>query len=194
MLLLKSQNRGSIAFLSPHDVGAGCYMPILDKTTLSPACRACVLGFFLLSPTFPASAEDFLSVIKRLLLTANNGPVPVSPSSAADGGAPELDWVSEKCVGCHNGVKATGIALKSPRSARDYPGHPSRGHPVGMKYEDYAHTLPFEYRPKQALRADVDLVDGKVSCISCHRSKVSVVQKLTATGQRAAQLSILQAT
>lgn len=159
-------------------------MPILNKTTICPACRACVLGIFLLSATCQASAEDFISVIKRLVVTANNGSVPVSPSSSsAYSGAPELDWVSEKCVGCHNGIKATGIALKSPRSAGELLGHPSQGHPVGMNYEDYAHTLPFEYRPKQTLQADIDLVDGKVSCISCHRSKVTVVQKLAVAGQ-----------
>lgn len=155
---------------------------ILYKSTNSPVCRVCVLGVVLLIGAGQARAESFLSVIKHLVMTSNSGHVPVRYSASGKSPASELDWVSEECVGCHNGVNATDIALKSAGSRHEFSGHQSPGHPVGMDYRDYAHTLPFEYRPMEALTTGIDFVDGKVSCVSCHRSNTIIPKKPAVAG------------
>jgi len=143
---------------------------ILYKTTNSAVCPVCVLGIVLLSAAGQASAESFLSVIRHLVMTPNSDDMSGLYSASGNAHEPELDRVSEKCIGCHDGVKATNIVLKSARSPREFSGHQSLSHPVGMNYGDYVHTLPFEYRPMEALTTAIYFVDGKVSCVSCHRS------------------------
>ncbi len=50
-----------------------------------------------------------------------------------------------------------------------YAGHRSTDHPVGMSYGAYAAADPRSYRARAQLDPSVRLVDGKVTCVSCHR-------------------------
>ncbi len=83
---------------------------------------------------------------------------------------PELDRVASGCVACHNGVRATHIVVKSAEAPLQFSISGAQGnHPVGMPYDYYATTRAREYVPRFSLHSNITLVDGKVTCISCHR-------------------------
>jgi hypothetical protein len=60
---------------------------------------------------------------------------------------------SASCLACHDGAAGRELG-------------PS--HPVEVDYGSAAAREPDRYVPAALLRADVPLVDGKVSCTSCH--------------------------
>lgn len=69
---------------------------------------------------------------------------------------------SQACMACHDGTAGAGIAFEMR------PGGNGMSHPVEVDYAAAFARRPGEYVPPGAIRADVPLVDGKVSCTSCH--------------------------
>lgn len=83
---------------------------------------------------------------------------------------PRLDHVGQRCVECHNGVHATEITVKSAEAPPHYSLSGMQvNHPVGMIYDDYAITDARYFTSRFLLNGDINLVDGKVTCVSCHR-------------------------
>ena len=154
------------------------------KRLNSPDWCVCVLGISLVFSAGRADAESFLSVIKRLVLTQSGSDIPASYSAAGNVYERELDWVSKKCVECHNGMEASNITTSSVRILQEYPGQRSQRHPVGVDYERYVRVLPSEYRPMAVLTRDIDFVNGKVSCVSCHRSDTDYSKMLSVPGNQ----------
>jgi predicted CXXCH cytochrome family protein len=68
---------------------------------------------------------------------------------------------SLRCVACHDGATAIGVTI-GPAGG----GHGD--HPVEVDYGSIAAQRPGRYVPLARLPADVPLVDGKVTCTSCH--------------------------
>lgn len=81
---------------------------------------------------------------------------------------PEPDAVSARCLGCH-GADAGG-AIAATAAGGQWSGvlHGRENHPIGTAYGELVRRRPASYKPPRSLPGDVRLVDGRVSCASCH--------------------------
>lgn len=128
-------------------------------------CWAVVLFFDLLTPKL-AFAEEFGARFKKWLFGSE------AQAATREQPAPELDRIVQTCMQCHDGSGAVRITVKDARSPLQYMmSGVQKNHPVGMKYDDYAATDPQRYIPRVLLDANIVLVNGEVTCISCHRLK-----------------------
>jgi hypothetical protein len=84
---------------------------------------------------------------------------------------PDLDEVAAGCMCCHDGTKATQVSVKGPSQGMQFRGARSINHPVGMIYSEKAHKQPHGFKPIHGLGSQIRLVQGKVSCVSCHLLK-----------------------
>ncbi len=78
---------------------------------------------------------------------------------------------SEKCMICHDG--SIGISIDVNRNisfSNVNQFSNSKDHPIGMKYDSVYFQKPDEYVNPVSLTKSIQLVDGKVSCISCHQT------------------------
>lgn len=91
----------------------------------------------------------------------------------------KLDRLSLHCMQCHNGSTAgKRVSVKAADTPMRFEGFRSLDHPVGMFYDEHASRKPHRFRPTFSLDRSVRLVDGKVSCVSCHRLKQDVPAEL----------------
>ena len=81
-----------------------------------------------------------------------------------------LDTVSLGCMECHDGSIGKSIVLKHPDAPYQTLGFRTENHPIGMDYALYASHKPRGYMPSQHLDVRLRLVEGKVSCVTCHAS------------------------
>jgi len=83
---------------------------------------------------------------------------------------PELDRIAQSCVQCHNGARARHITVKDTDAPLRFSSSGMQvDHPVGVNYDDFAATKAGKYTPRFSLDSNIILVDGKVTCVSCHR-------------------------
>jgi hypothetical protein len=107
----------------------------------------------------------------------------------------KLDRLSLHCMQCHNGsTPGKRVSIKAADTPMRFEGFRSLDHPVGMFYDEHASRNPHRFRPTFSLDRSVRLVDGKVSCISCHRLKQGVPADLASVswnknGERACTAS-----
>ncbi len=95
----------------------------------------------------------------------------------------KLDRLSLHCMQCHNGSTAgRRVSVKAADTPMRFEGFRSLDHPVGMFYDEHASRKPHRFRPTLSLDRSVRLVDGKVSCVSCHRLKQDVPAELASVG------------
>jgi len=92
------------------------------------------------------------------------------PSFAGNDMNSRLDSISMECIACHDGVLAREAKhrisdgdLNRARSMETIKG----AHPIGMEYERYSRGNR-EYVPENILPADMVLMNGKVTCVTCH--------------------------
>ncbi|MBN2321891.1 MAG: hypothetical protein JXR49_22625 [Acidobacteria bacterium] len=86
---------------------------------------------------------------------------------------PTLDSDSEACLQCHNETGASNVVVKSAFAPMQIWGGRSANHPVGMIYDQFQAKSPEELVPLQRLNPAIELVDGRVGCLSCHALKSS---------------------
>lgn len=96
-----------------------------------------------------------------------------------------MDDVSQQCMSCHNGSLGSHIQIKDATKPMQFSSFGTRAHPVGMQYATYAAQQPHSFRKPAALNPKIQLVDGRVGCLSCHKVKqnemlVAVNQNSTA--------------
>ena len=81
-----------------------------------------------------------------------------------------IDAQTRACMSCHDGASASESNNPTPETmGRSYAGDRRRDHPVGMDYRPEKFVdgdVPL--RPRATLPAEVQLPEGKVSCVSCH--------------------------
>jgi len=84
-------------------------------------------------------------------------------------GSMSVDPVSAECLSCHDGSMATvsRIGVGYWRHSIDFISQDKGIHPIGVDYRKAA-LRDRRLRPPEALPPEIKLVDGKVSCISCH--------------------------
>ncbi len=82
-----------------------------------------------------------------------------------------LEEASRQCLSCHNGNRANRITPKAAGAPLHFQGATNSSHPVGMDYDLYASRKPRAYKSQATLVPAVRLVNGRVSCISCHTLK-----------------------
>lgn len=80
-----------------------------------------------------------------------------------------LDYETVQCMECHDGVTARDVEMSFPGTDAGMSSLHTGKHPIGMNYRDYVLSTPLEYRPHNRLNSDTQLVNGQVSCVSCHR-------------------------
>jgi hypothetical protein len=51
-----------------------------------------------------------------------------------------------------------------------------------MSYDEFARRKPREYTPRQLLHSDIRLMDGKVTCLSCHRLRIKAPVEMVKAG------------
>jgi mono/diheme cytochrome c family protein len=94
--------------------------------------------------------------------------------------APGLDHGARSCLACHDGARATHIAVRAAGSPLEIRGSKTLNHPVGMPYDRSVMKDPQGYKPRAALPPAIRLVDGQVSCVSCHQTRTDLTLAATA--------------
>jgi len=90
----------------------------------------------------------------------------------------EIDSVTQECISCHSGGAASHITVKDADAPIQSSGVTTINHPVGMDYEKYYFREPHSYHSRATLNPDILLVEGRVSCVSCHKLKQVEPQQL----------------
>ncbi len=81
------------------------------------------------------------------------------------------------CMQCHNGTNAEAIIIKDAETAMSFTSHGSTNHPVGMFYNTYVRRSPDDYVAATSLDPRIKLENGQVTCVSCHETKQTLLQK-----------------
>ncbi len=116
--------------------------------------------------------------------TVHGGPRLAGPEPAGlDTTAPELDPFSQRCMACHGGAELVP----------DFPGTPphvevGHSHPL-IHYGSARPTRGGVYRAAEEIGPSARLVDGRVSCASCHRVYGSHRDRTTTESRRQLCLS-----
>jgi hypothetical protein len=115
------------------------------------------------SPT--TQAGSFSDAFKNFVLgpEASAGTLPavqLPPASQAS-----------SCMQCHNGSAGPRINMKHAGTAMAFRGQLNIDHPVGMDYNRYAYKSPDTYVLPVRMDSRILFEDGKVTCVSCHRTK-----------------------
>jgi hypothetical protein len=113
----------------------------------------------------PAPAASLAEHFQAFVLGAQ---AQARPLEARD---PRLDAIAQGCLQCHDGSRASHVSVRSAGTPMPIRGSQTLNHPVGMTYDQSVSKNPHSYRPRAALHPDIRLVDGQVTCISCHQLK-----------------------
>jgi len=90
---------------------------------------------------------------------------------------PTLDSVSESCLGCHDESRASRIIVKNADAPLQILDGKTNNHPLGMIYDQYQGMSPGKFIQREALDPKIELVDGRVGCLSCHEMKDEELEK-----------------
>jgi|GEM_PF-3567762 len=120
----------------------------------------CIL-FIMTGPVFAGIGEKLINFAVKSRTSRQNSAMPPLI----------LDSDSEACLRCHNETGASNIVVKSALAPMQIWGGRTANHPVGMIYDQFQAKAPEEFVPRQMLNPAIELVDGRVGCLSCHALK-----------------------
>ena len=126
-----------------------------------------VVLFLVLGSATSAAAASLAESFRAFVLGAE---AQARPLEARD---LRLDAIAQGCLQCHNGSRASHVTARSAGTPMPMRGSQSLNHPVGMSYDRTVLKDPHGYRPRAALHPNIRLVDGLVTCISCHQAKAN---------------------
>lgn len=95
----------------------------------------------------------------------------------------QLDAIAQACLQCHDGSHASHVYVRQAGTAMPIRGTQTLNHPIGMAYDQSALNKPHSYRSRALLHPGIQLVDGQVTCISCHQTKISTASLPTKVAQ-----------
>jgi len=98
----------------------------------------------------------------------------VGNAAQANSRASGLDTSARACLQCHDGSRATHVSARSAGGPLEVRGSQTLNHPIGMVYDQSAMKDPQGYKSRTALHPNVRLVDGQVSCVSCHQTRTDL--------------------
>ena len=79
---------------------------------------------------------------------------------------------TRSCMGCHDGTIGSLADVTFPSTLEGFPSAPlapgSNSHPVDVDYAAAAQRRPDSFTPVAALPREVLLLDGKITCVTCH--------------------------
>jgi hypothetical protein len=126
-----------------------------------------------LAGSTPALAASFAEQFQAFVLGAEAQARPLETRDL------QLDAIAQGCLQCHDGARASHVTARAAGSPMPMRGSQTLNHPVGMAYDRSVSKDPHGYRPRSALHPNVRLVDGQVTCISCHQLKSSAASAAT---------------
>ncbi len=94
-----------------------------------------------------------------------------------------LDAIAQGCLQCHDGSRASHVSVRNTGTPMPIRGFQTLNHPVGMVYDQSLSKDPNGYRPRAALHANIRLIDGQVTCVSCHQIKTGAAPAPTLHAQ-----------
>lgn len=121
----------------------------------------------------PALASSFAEQFQAFVLGAE---AQARPLEARD---LKLDAIAQGCLQCHDGSRASHVTARGAGAPMQSRGFQTMNHPVGMTYDRSVSKDPNGFRPRSALHPNVRLVEGQVSCVSCHQIKSSAATAAT---------------
>jgi predicted CXXCH cytochrome family protein len=97
-----------------------------------------------------------------------------------------IDDVSAECLSCHDGSvgKLSVIGVGNWSHSEGFMSYDSGTHPIGVSYRDAFRKSPDGFRPPSMLDERIKLVNGQVSCISCHNLYAETPMKLVMSNEK----------
>jgi predicted CXXCH cytochrome family protein len=95
-------------------------------------------------------------------------PVAASSSQPCEGAGPSsASSDAHSCLECHDGTLAFDMHVAAPEFSS---GYQSGEHPIMVSYNEVYSRKPQQYILPAMLDPRIELVNGKVQCVSCHAS------------------------
>jgi predicted CXXCH cytochrome family protein len=97
-----------------------------------------------------------------------------------------IDQVSAECLSCHDGSvgKLSLIGAGIWTHENDFMDFDMGMHPIGVYYRDAFSKRPDGYKPPSLLNEKIKLINGKLSCVSCHDIYSDIPMKLVVSNER----------
>lgn len=127
-------------------------------------CFTIVIALLLLLPG-TTSAATVLATISRIVFGVEDSGQTETPGAWEGKG---IDCESAACLSCHDGVTASDSPVGQKSTHSKGLGGSGRSHSIGASYSRAFIRRPTEYVAEGALDPAIRLVDGMVSCVSCH--------------------------
>ncbi len=89
----------------------------------------------------------------------------------------EIDRITRDCMACHDGVSASHVPVKSPGTPTQFVGIQTVNHTIGTDYAKRA-AVDLRYAPLSSLPDGMRLVNGRVTCVTCHQLKSDAPQSI----------------
>lgn len=125
------------------------------------------IPFLVFGCVLPAAATNLAEHFRAFVLGAE---AQAHTRVASD---PGLDAIAQGCLQCHDGSRASHVFVRGAGTPMPTYGSQTLNHPVGMTYDQSVSKDPHGYRPRAALHTNIQLVNGQVTCVSCHQVKTS---------------------
>ena len=126
-----------------------------------------MIALFLLVPGMTSTAGVAATLSRTLFGVADPGQTGISGAWESE----DIDCESAICLSCHDGVTASDSPIgRRPAHGKGL-SSPGANHPIGVSYSRVSLRNQREYVPEAALDPAIRLVDGVVSCVSCHERK-----------------------
>ena len=91
------------------------------------------------------------------------------PGNGWEGEKPDRE--SAKCLSCHDGLTASDIPIGQQSTRTVQTGSSGGSHPIGISYSRAYSGNHDEYVAEASLDPTICLVDGMLSCVTCHERR-----------------------